>query len=220
MPLGLLVPALGFAVADWVAVVRNSKRAEYFLKPAVIAALLVGALVIGSDAPDRQRWGIVAALVFSAAGDVFLMLPRDYFLQGLGAFLLAHICYVIALFGIPDGGLSEMTVPGLVIAASGALIYARLLRGMRATGNTKFALPVLLYAVAISAMWLSAATTLIRQDYPQDAAYAAYIGAVLFVVSDALIGHSRFVRAAFWQPLAIIVTYHLGQMGLVLSLAR
>src|SRR5207249_662545 len=35
-----------------------------------------------------------------------------------------------------------------------------------------------------------------------------------------LIAWNRFVRSQPWMPLAIIVTYHLGQTGLVLSLAR
>ena len=45
------------------------------------------------------------------------------------------------------------------------------------------------------------------------------IGAVLFYCSDALIAWRRFVRPKPWQPLVIIVTYHLAQAGLVLSLA-
>lgn len=33
------------------------------------------------------------ALLFSLLGDIFLMLPRERFLAGLGAFLLAHLAY-------------------------------------------------------------------------------------------------------------------------------
>ncbi|HEX2239987.1 MAG TPA: lysoplasmalogenase [Actinomycetota bacterium] len=220
MPIGLLIPALGFAVADWVAVARDNKRAEYFLKPATMGALLVAAAVIGSEAPDRQLWGILAALVFSTIGDVFLMLPRDYFLHGLAAFLIAHICYVVALFGLPQGSDVQLAGPAIGIGLFGVLIYLRLLRGMRDTGKTGFALPVLAYALAITAMWVSAASTLDQGNFPRGSAWAAYWGAGLFVLSDSLIGYTRFVRAERWAPLAIIVTYHLGQTGLVLSLAR
>ena len=48
----------------------------------------------------------------------------------------------------------------------------------------------------------------------------AALGALLFVTSDGLIGYSRFVRVPSWAPVAIIVTYHLGQAGLVLSLVH
>jgi uncharacterized membrane protein YhhN len=48
----------------------------------------------------------------------------------------------------------------------------------------------------------------------------AGVGAVLFMTSDALIAETRFVGPRRWAPLAIIVTYHLGQAGLTLSLVR
>ena len=52
----------------------------------------------------------------------------------------------------------------------------------------------------------------------------AVVGAWLFFASDALIGETRFVRPdqedVRWGRLAVIVTYHLGQAGLVLSLVH
>jgi uncharacterized membrane protein YhhN len=48
----------------------------------------------------------------------------------------------------------------------------------------------------------------------------AIVGAALFFTSDTLIAWNRFVRPQPWMPLAIIVTYHAGQAGLVVSLAR
>jgi uncharacterized membrane protein YhhN len=47
----------------------------------------------------------------------------------------------------------------------------------------------------------------------------AAIGALLFMTSDAFIGEDRFVQHRAWQPLVIIVTYHVAQALLVLSLA-
>jgi hypothetical protein len=44
------------------------------------------------------------------------------------------------------------------------------------------------------------------------------VGAGLFYVSDALIAWNRFIEARPWGDLAIIVTYHLGQIGLALAL--
>jgi uncharacterized membrane protein YhhN len=46
------------------------------------------------------------------------------------------------------------------------------------------------------------------------------LGALLFMVSDTLIGEDRFVRHRAWQPLTIIVTYHVAQALLVVSLTR
>ena len=46
----------------------------------------------------------------------------------------------------------------------------------------------------------------------------AGVGAALFVSSDAMIAWNRFVRPFPAADIGIMVTYHLGQAGLVLSL--
>ncbi len=48
----------------------------------------------------------------------------------------------------------------------------------------------------------------------------AGVGAALFVLSDSMIAWSRFVRPFRAAELGIMVTYHLGQAGLVLSLVH
>ena len=69
--------------------------------------------------------------------------------------------------------------------------------------------PVALYMVVISVML---ATALATGNVP------AAIGAALFVSSDAMIAWNRFVRPFRGADVGIMVTYHLGQAGLVLSL--
>jgi len=50
--------------------------------------------------PTPSRYGmlLLAGLVCSLAGDVFLMLPEDRFIPGLASFLAAQICYAIAFW--------------------------------------------------------------------------------------------------------------------------
>jgi hypothetical protein len=40
----------------------------------------------------------------------------------------------------------------------------------------------------------------------------------LFVASDSVLGWRQFVGSSRWMPVTIMVTYHLGQAGLVASL--
>jgi uncharacterized membrane protein YhhN len=47
----------------------------------------------------------------------------------------------------------------------------------------------------------------------------AIVGAGIFMLSDTLIAWNRFVQPLLWAPLAIMITYHVGQAMLVLSLA-
>lgn len=46
----------------------------------------------------------------------------------------------------------------------------------------------------------------------------AIAGAMLFALSDSVIGWSRFVRDFDGSSMLIITTYHLGQLGLILAL--
>ena len=52
------------------------------------------------------------------------------------------------------------------------------------------------------------------------ASVAAVTGALLFYASDATLAWNRFVEGRRRGRLAVMVTYHLGQLGLVLSLVR
>ena len=77
------------AVVDWLAVGRENRTIEYVAKPAALAFLLLYATTL----PGTSQM-LLAALLFSLLGDVYLMLPADLFLAGLGAFLLGHVAYV------------------------------------------------------------------------------------------------------------------------------
>jgi uncharacterized membrane protein YhhN len=102
-----LAVTIGFALGDWWSKARDDRRLEYLCKPATLVALIVVAVALdpAAGAGDRRAW-FVAALVFSLAGDVFLMLPRDAFVPGLAAFLVAHVCYVIGFWTDPPGGVA------------------------------------------------------------------------------------------------------------------
>ncbi len=196
-----------FALCDWFAVLRSNKRLEFVFKPATLAALIAAALAIDSADP-KVRAAFVIALCFGLAGDVFLMLPADRFVAGLSAFLLGHVAYVVGLRIDAASGVS-WTVVTLVLIVAGLPLARRIVRGAVAW-HASLGPPVAAYTAVITLM-VSAA--LVSGDP------LAIAGAVLFYVSDTLIGWSRFVRATTWAPLSIIVTYHLGQALLVASLA-
>ena len=198
--------AAAFAIGNWTAVARGSKSLEYLCKPATMVALLVVALAVEPEIDGRRTWFVVA-LALSLAGDVFLMLPGDLFVPGLGSFLLAHVAYVV---GLVAAGLDPLGVlAGLVlVAAAFAVVGTRLLRGIRRR-DPAMALPVVAYMAAISAMVVCAVGT---------GDGVAIAGALSFYASDSLIGWGRFVAGGDGNRLAVMVTYHVGQALLVLSL--
>ena len=204
----LLVAGL-FAVGDWWAVATRRKPLEYVCKPATLAALIGAAAALDPRNGSARAW-VVVALAFSLAGDVFLMLPQDLFVPGLASFLVGHIAYVVAL--TRDAGSAGALVVAAVVTVVVVAIVARPILGAVWQGDDPaLRAPVVLYIVAIGAM----ATTALATGRP-----LAMVGASLFVASDATIAWNRFVRALPWAPLFIIVTYHLAQAGLVISVAR
>jgi uncharacterized membrane protein YhhN len=199
------------AVADWIAVSPSvrSKRAEYVLKPATMIPLIAAAAILDPER-DAQRALFLVALVLSLAGDVFLMLPRDLFVAGLGAFLLGHIAYIGGFLLEPrTSGLTLIAVGVVAIAA--ATLGRRIITAARAGADPAIAGPVAVYMAVISTMVVLAAGT---------AEAFAIAGAAIFFASDAMIALDRFVQPFRWARPLIMATYHTAQALLVLSLTR
>jgi uncharacterized membrane protein YhhN len=196
------------AVADWWAVASDNRALEYIAKPATLAVLVAIAIVLHPERSDQRTWFVIA-LVLSLAGDVFLMLPKDLFVPGLASFLLAHIAYTVG-FDLHPGSTRALVGACLAVVAVGIVLAMRIITRVARGDDPSLLAPVVTYMVVISAMVASALAA---------GPLLAAVGAMLFYASDTLIAWDRFVRARSWMPLAIIVTYHLGQAALVVSLA-
>jgi len=185
------------AVLDWVAVGRQWRSVEYVAKPGALLALL-GYAATGEAA---SSW-LLAALACSLLGDVLLMLPGDFFIAGLLAFFAAHVAYVVDIPAAAGPRLLWL----VIVLASTAPISARLLR---AVPRIPLRSAVAAYMVVIAAMVSSALASGIG---------SAAAGALFFFASDTLLGWNRFVRPFANARVAIMVTYHLGQLGLASAL--
>jgi uncharacterized membrane protein YhhN len=205
----LFAAAAFLAVGDWVARLRRDSRLEYICKPATLLAL-IGVAVVLSPGPDvgAKRWWFVGALALSVLGDVLLMIPADLFEAGLAAFLLAHLAY-LAGFWVRGPSRLALVVAGIAVIVMVVPFGVRILMGLKE--DPKLRGPVALYMVVIGAMFATALAT---------GNTVAGIGAGLFVASDTMIAWNRFVRPFRAADVGIMVTYHLGQAGLVLSLLR
>jgi uncharacterized membrane protein YhhN len=203
----LVALTLVVAAGDWHAVFHGIKPLEYLCKPLTMVVLFAATMALDVDDPAVRTWFLVA-IALCLAGDVFLMLPQDLFVFGLGAFLLGHIAYIVGMHldGI-DGSRFGIGVALAVVAL--AVVGTPILRAVRAGPEPELAAPVLAYMAVISVMVASA----IGAGH-----VAGVLGALSFYVSDALIAWNRFLRETHHGRLAIIVTYHLAQVGLVLSL--
>jgi len=213
----LIGVALIVAITDWVAVATRRKTLEYFAKPGVMLVLLVWLWQASGFSGSLIWFGL--GLVFSMAGDIFLMLPRERFIAGLVAFLLAHVAYIIGFNQTP----TAFNLAGFVLAVLVALVFLRVYRriavGLDSSGQPALKTPVLVYSLVISVMLLSALLTLAADTWQAGAAILVSAGALLFFLSDTLLAWNKFVTPIRWGRLAVIITYHLGQILITVGAA-
>lgn len=174
----------------------------YTIKPLVLVAMIAVAARVRRPISTRYRLLIVVGLAWSLAGDILLMLPRDRFVLGLAAFLVAHCCYIVA-FARTGGGLRAPVVALAVAAYAGAML-AFLWPSLGA-----LRIPVVAYVVVIGTMaWQAIARW--RHLRSTDAARAA-AGAVLFMASDTALAIERF-RGEFPRSFVTVIgTYWVAQ---------
>jgi len=182
---------------------------HWIAKP--LATLLIAAIVWRADAaPPGYRRAILLGMAFSCIGDIALMLPFDAFVPGLIAFLLAHLCYIVAFrAGFRAGR-------GLLIAAALLAVFAGInLAGLWPLLPNDLRIPVVVYVAVLALMatlalaraWAKNAAT---PSVPTSARWAA-IGAVLFVISDSVLAWDRFGGGLPAATLCVLSTYYAAQ---------
>ena len=133
----------------------------------------------------RERRWLVPALLLSAVGDFLLAIPwwTPAFVCGLGAFLAAHLCYLGALLPLRGNtGRTRMAAVATVIVACVSML-ARFWPKLVADGLT---IAVTVYIAVLGAMVCSALVARLPTVWTAS-------GAVLFAVSDGMIGIGQFV---------------------------
>ena len=196
---------LGLTIACAVAcavLVYAEWRAPRLRPPAKIAASLAF-LGVGLLAASPS-W-VTLGLALGVVGDVALLGKGERaFLAGLGAFLVAHLAYVVGIAQLspPQRWIAPaMLLPVAVAAAALWRLWPRL-------GAMK--LPVTVYVLAIVAMVAGALST----GRPRLA-----VGAVLFFASDLSVARDKFEASTFANKAWGLPAYYAGQLLIAWSLA-
>jgi uncharacterized membrane protein YhhN len=187
---------------------RGPPWQAWLFKPLTTVLLLLLAALAHSAHGARYQIAVVLGLACSLLGDVFLMLPKERFIPGLASFLVAHLAYLAAFAaGVPFGSGPLLLVPLLAAAA----VLLRVLW----PGLAQLRIPVLVYTVAILLMVWSAWER--SRAFPSAGATLAAAGALLFMVSDAVLALHRFHRPFRSAQLVIMATYVAAQALISLS---
>lgn len=185
----------------------------FVAKPLATVLIIVHAARRGHDEPVARRW-ILAGLVLSLAGDVALLWPKEGFLPGLIAFLLAHLAYIAAFAS--RARLLSRPAPFLLYATVAAVVLASLWPGVPAG----LRVPVVLYVVGLAAMAAQAGVVwlALRGTPAARGAWSGAIGGALFMLSDALLATNKFAGPLPLASLWVLASYWAAQWCIANSL--
>ncbi|RMG76643.1 MAG: lysoplasmalogenase [Bacteroidetes bacterium] len=219
-PFVLTLFFLSAAINLWAEYV-GSRTGVLFSKPLLMLTLGIYFWLKTRKKATRFSLFILCGLFFSLLGDSFLMFQNQgghFFLLGLGSFLITHLFYIFAFWKYPSKpkGLVEKqplwAVPVLFFLVWNSWF---LWEGLPAS----LKIPVLVYGSVISGMVLCAIN--LKGKIPLPAFRNILIGALLFVISDAIIGITKFGGGALADSrLLIMPTYILGQFLIVKGAVR
>ena len=152
----------------------------------------------------RERRWLVPALLLSALGDFFLAIPwwKPAFVFGLGGFLVAHLCYLGALVPLRGNTSRARAVTAAVVIVACVSMLARFWPTLAADGLT---IPVTIYITVLGAMVCAALMARLPTLWTA-------VGAVLFAVSDGMIGVGQFVLGSPALELPIWWVYAASQV--------
>jgi uncharacterized membrane protein YhhN len=204
-------------VIESIAVGDGSFSIHLLVKPLLVPVLIL-LLIFAKTADSNKHW-IFTGLFFSFLGDVFLLYESRnalFFIFGLAAFLITHICYIIYFLTIKSTQTSLLRQqPWLaaLVAGYGCSLIMFLYPGL---GELK--IPVMIYAVVICSMLLCSLHVFYKTGRPANVYFVT--GALLFVLSDSMLAVNKFVSPFPSAGFLLMLTYCAAQFCIVMGLVK
>jgi uncharacterized membrane protein YhhN len=198
------------ASATMVAETVGRKKIVYVFKPAATISLIVLALLRpGTELPGLYKAFLLAGLIASLAGDVFLMLKDSLFIAGLASFLVAQLLYIRAFLTVTPARVDFLSVLPL-------LLFAMFMMAILFPYLGKLKLPVAVYVLVITVMAGLAVDRYVVAG--GQLAFRACLGAILFLISDAILAINRFAKKIPYGRALNLLTYFVAQWFLAMSI--
>ena len=182
----------------------------YIVKPLITISLMIF-YAYQTQLKGRFAKRIFTGLFFGLVGDSFLMflhVNSSFFMFGLVAFLIGHLCYISAFY------LDYKWNPSI---EKKSIWFALIIFGAFCLGFYLFLrphlgpmkIPVMVYAFVISLMGIMAVN---RKGRVNTVSFnLIFFGATLFLISDSILAYNKFVSAFNGAGIAIMTTYMLAQ---------
>ncbi|MCE7057278.1 lysoplasmalogenase [Algoriphagus sp. AGSA1] len=205
-------------LVDMAFILERQSELRFFSKPLILIGL-IGYFYSFTKPISSTLLAktVLAALIFSLVGDI-LLLWDQLFIYGIGAFMLAHVCYIIGFKVAQKAPESVLNVNfiktfliNLPIYFLGAFAFYMINPNL---GNLKT--PVIIYIIVIVSMLTTA-----RERYRKcnsASFWQVFIGACLFFISDGIIALDKFYKAIPDSSVLIMGTYAIAQLMIVMGI--
>ncbi|OJY95598.1 MAG: hypothetical protein BGP13_12205 [Sphingobacteriales bacterium 40-81] len=197
----ILLCCYGIAAGLNIALTFAGNESFRFFTKILLMPLLLFALAAETGLKSNYARLFAAALFFSWLGDIALRWEA-WFIQGLIAFLAAHICYLLFMLKIKgDRGLLQFQpLFGLPV-----LVYLVILLFVLNDYLEQLKIPVYVYGTVICAVWLYSINLFWKTD--KKIAALLCFGSSQFVMSDSLLAVHKFIYPFEILPPLIMLTY-------------
>ncbi|SIS94040.1 lysoplasmalogenase [Belliella pelovolcani] len=206
------------AVIDLFFTAEGNSEFRIYSKPLIILSLGFYFWQISKNvAGTLIRKAMLGALIFSWLGDVLLLFPY-LFLYGLGAFLMAHVCFIISFkisqekpFEIGQVNFIKLFLYNLPIYIPAGIAYFLINPGLG-----EFKIPVVIYILIIVTM-----VTTARERFGKTNAssfWQVFIGAFTFMISDGILAINMFYKPFPEAPVLVMGTYILAQLLIIMGI--
>lgn len=190
------------ALLELLFIYTNQSTLRWFTKPMLMPLLMLGFYVAAANRTGYLSRLILAALFLSWCGDVLLQL-KGFFIPGLVAFLLAHVCYVVYFLQTEKNKKGWIQLNPLIVLPVFLYILLFLYLLFPYLGALK--IPVIVYGITIGTMLLMAMNT---KDKLEASTSSLFItGALLFVISDSVLAVNLFAYQHLLLSLLVMATY-------------
>ncbi|WP_010098278.1 lysoplasmalogenase [Ornithinibacillus scapharcae] len=190
------------------AIYLNKQAWKYILKPGTMLCIIILAMYI-NPLHTSYSFYVLLALIFSLAGDVFLMLEDKWFIHGLASFLLAHIIYIVGFLTSWTFVFSNTSATLIIFILILATVFLKILYPkVYKQGGKLFIVAVAIYIVIISTMLSLAILT---------GSVLVITAAFLFFISDAILACNKFYVRFRLADYMVMGTYFSAQLLFAIS---
>lgn len=197
---------------DLLSHILNMQLLHYMCKPLIMVLISLFFYLSVKDNYNRIAILMQIGFFFSWLGDILLMFEGDapsFFIFGLIAFLLTHICYILAfrkaVFDSKRPAFIKqkplLTIPFILL---GIVIYWMLFPNLN-----ELAMPVLVYTCVIMIMVIFALNT--KNAVVPVSFQLLFAGSIVFMISDSTLALNKFLFPINYAQVIIISTYIVAQ---------